>query len=379
MRAKWARPTTSTKSARSIGGRLGKLSSSLPSQLLAWQPFSTPVLLFWIVTAIVLLVRMVGKVDSLYLYMAPLFCGLIISLLYSRQWQIIVDLSLCYLIMDGMLKIISNYHPLLHIGSDLLIIAATVFWLSSTKSRQDVWPPLTRLVVFYCLWIILMIFHPYAISLFASVAAFKVHLVLVVMVFLGYSQCRSIENVERSLLVVALLGTFVSVVGLLQYWSGSELLHSLSDVYRERDEILGGDFRPWSTTNTPGGISLGAFLATPCWLALMNLPNATRRQQTIYAFMIFIGLVALPFSQSRTMMAGVIGEILIFVIFCGTRMFKRAIVTLVLGVVMAGFSYFAATAIATSYEGDNQYAHVFYVEGRLQSLLQKDTYTSSIL
>jgi hypothetical protein len=88
----------------------------LNSQMLAWQPFSTPVLLFWLLTAVVLIARIRFGVDIVYLYMAPLLFSLGVCVRYARKWNVIVDLALCYLTVEGMLKILSDYHPLLQSG-----------------------------------------------------------------------------------------------------------------------------------------------------------------------------------------------------------------------------------------------------------------------
>jgi hypothetical protein len=323
------------------------------------------------------LARILLGVDYQIIYMLPLLFSIVLALAFYRQWDTLVDLLLSYLTVEGMLKILSDYHPFVHVGVDLLTLAIGFLWFISIKElqREGIWPPLRGLVFFYVAWTFIMLFHPNAISLFASLASFKVHLTMLVLFFLGYSQCRSLDKIERAMLIVGLLGTFISLVGLLQYLQGSESLYSLSSIYRDRSEAIGGDFRPWSTTNAPGGISFGAFISTACWLGLINSENTPYNRKIAYTIMFLISLIALPLSQVRIMVLAVLCGATIFLIICGKRILKRTIFTALLLVLLGFVGYYGAITLATRAGVDEQnIGNEFQVVGRMHSLLKRESY-----
>jgi hypothetical protein len=93
---------------------------------------------------------------------------------------------LLYLLFEGAVKILSNYNPVLHVGSDILLLAT--FWrLYQRKNNQ---PDIAKVdestsrdlrvaVVFFALfwvWVAVQFFNPVGIGLLPSIASLKLHL-----------------------------------------------------------------------------------------------------------------------------------------------------------------------------------------------------------
>src|SRR3990167_5010359 len=94
----------------------------------------------------------------------------------SKDWERAIKLFFCYLSIEGLLKIVTNYHPVIHIGADVLLLLICLNWFFTTvvigfRDAKFKKSPMTLPILFFVLWIFVEIANPYAISLYASAAS----------------------------------------------------------------------------------------------------------------------------------------------------------------------------------------------------------------
>lgn len=173
-----------------------------------------------------------------------------------------------YIGFEGFLKIISNYHPVVHIGSDLLVglLVVKVLWTHFIKgeSLPAKLPPLWGLFLLHYVWVLICVLNPYSLSLFSSLAGAKVYTSMVLLYFFGYYYGDSEKRVHLY------LGTFLSVVlihavvGLYQGWVGPESVLSLHPRYAyQLAKYADYAFRPFGLTNLPGAPAVFISLIFP--------------------------------------------------------------------------------------------------------------------
>lgn len=191
--------------------------------------------------------------------------GAVLALPY--QWAI--RLLFAYLGFEGMAKIITNYNPIVHVGADLLVVALTVRWfLAYLLKRETVSerrPPLIPLFVLHCIWFLIEFMNPYSIGLVPSLAGAKVYLTMPLLYVFGFYLARDGKNVRWFMAVWVLTVLIQVVTGLYQASAGPQSVLRLSPGYAIPLQKFDASyaFRPFGTTNLPGGASLFVALATP--------------------------------------------------------------------------------------------------------------------
>ncbi|KPJ83916.1 MAG: hypothetical protein AMS18_17105, partial [Gemmatimonas sp. SG8_17] len=175
-----------------------------------------------------------------------------------------------YLTVEGMLKLMSNYHPLVHIGTDIVLWSLVAAWaaiaLASGRKRLARGPFLTLLLL-HVTWVLLLVFSPYTTSLFVGVASLKIHLSMIPLYFIGFMLAADANAPGRFLRVLTLFWTATFVFTLLQYVGGPDSMFDLGEVYRLRASYF-HEWRPFGTTALPGGQSVIALLALPFAMCL---------------------------------------------------------------------------------------------------------------
>lgn len=189
---------------------------------------------------------------------AIVFLGFIfigISLIPMR-WALLC--CLVYIGFEGFFKIISDYHPVVHIGSDLLVILLLLRVLIKMFFRgnpvPDLLPPLMGLFLVHFLWILITLFNPYSLGFIPSIAGSKIYITMPLLFFFAYYESESIEDLHFFIKGFIFVAFFHTLFGLYQSMNGPESVLSLHPRYAiQLEKYKNTAFRPFGLTNLPGG------------------------------------------------------------------------------------------------------------------------------
>lgn len=176
-----------------------------------------------------------------------------------------------YLSIEGLLKLLANYHPIIHIGLDLLLAIIVAAWVGLAILRRDVHlprVPLLFLVAAHVFWILLLTFSPYTASTYVAVASWKVHLTMIPLYFIGYTLAADPDAPRRFMRAMLIVWVVSFAFTGLQYVTGPSGIADLGDAYLRRSAYY-HEWRPFGTTALPGGEAIFAFFAIPFALCLV--------------------------------------------------------------------------------------------------------------
>ncbi len=179
-----------------------------------------------------------------------------VIILIPVKWGLVF--TFLYIGLEGFLKVVSGYHPVIHVGSDVLVIFLTLktIFESVLGQTKDVrfTPPFAILFLFHFVWVFITLFNPYSLGLIPSLAGAKVYVTMMLLYFFGYSQTRTLKDADdflKPLMIVVLLHT---VFGIYQGMVGEQSVLSLHPGYAaQMDKFKNLAFRPFGLTNLPGG------------------------------------------------------------------------------------------------------------------------------
>ena len=238
----------------------------------------------------------------------------------SKDWERSIKLFFCYLSIEGLLKMITNYHPVVHIGADILLLLICLNWFFATviigfreaKFRKA---PLTMPIIFFVLWILIEIVNPYAISLYASVASFKVHITMIPFYFFAYFFIDSKEQIIKYWNLFLGICFMVCTFAIVEYILGPKSLTWISSTYVQKAERFHGFlYRPFSTTALAGGGSIFAHIAAPFAISSLFFKNSVFKRILI-VLLLFFATMTLFISQVRQLfLASLIVLIISFIL-----------------------------------------------------------------
>ncbi len=170
---------------------------------------------------------------------------------------------LTYLLFEGAVKILSNYNPALHVGSDVILLA-TVWRLYQRKNGQ---PDIAKTddataadlrvaTVFFALfwiWVAVQFFNPVGIGILPSVASLKLHLVPYLCFFIVCFLLSEKETLNLAYWVLGLV-FFEAAFAFFDWFVGVEFLSFISPRYMATywAFLKGGPYRPFGTCALPG-------------------------------------------------------------------------------------------------------------------------------
>lgn len=197
------------------------------------------------------------------------FSGLILSLylilMVPFKWALF--LVFMYIGLEGFFKVISNYNPFVHVGSDLIVIALCfkVLLQSFFKGANlKTTPPLTKLFMIHFLWLAIIMFNPFSLSVIASVAGAKIYVSMFLLYFFGYYLTQSESDVRFYMWPFIIVGVLHTVTGITQGFLGPDSLVALHPRYAvQLQKYQNVAFRPFGLTNLPGGPSVYLYQIYP--------------------------------------------------------------------------------------------------------------------
>jgi hypothetical protein len=272
-----------------------------------------------------------------------------------------------YLSVEGMLKLLTNYHPIVHIGADIILFFILVRWVGNKIITGEPFErtPYFGLIALHSFWIMIQVFNPYSLGLIPSLGSFKVHLTMIPLFFLGYSVMEEERDLKAFIALQCFLGFVVWGTAMQQYIQGPDSIAWLGPTAQEKLWQFGDFFfRPFGTTATPGapsnyGLIVLPFLVTGFWIWRSWLARV------MLSFLVILGVATLFVCQVR-------------------QVFILSVVAVFLVVMLAPRSVIGRGIAVTAMAGMGMIAYVMsqllgglVVMARFLTLLQSQTYLRS--
>ena len=220
-----------------------------------------------------------------------------------------------YLSIEGLVKLVGNYHPIVHIGVDIVLWAIVGVWVAKAiLQRRTHLPkvPFFTVLVLHVIWVSLLVFSPYTASIFVGVASLKIHLSMIPLYFLGFLFASSADMPRRFIRALTVVWCFAFALTIVQYMGGPASLFDFSGPALSRFAYF-HEWRPFGTTAIPGGEAVFALLALPFALYLVLSGRHRLRDPWIAATIVgslavfFVSGVRQLFLGSLIMVMGMIG------------------------------------------------------------------------
>ena len=272
--------------------------------------------------------------------MVPLAVAVLCIWLGRRLLTAVVIFA--YLSIEGLLKLLSDYNRVVHVGIDIIVLAVATAWiLEAVVRRRAQLPrlPWTGLIVAYAAWIVLETMNPYSPGLLPSLAAFKTHLTMIPLYFIGAAVVRSRRDVVLLCVGLSAIALVPFVSALAQYAAGPQSVLDLSPRFWQNISFY-HEWRPFGTSAVPGGASVFAFLATPLALLLLLAPEQRAWVRWLAGLTVALAAGTFIVSGVRQMILGCALAILVMAALLVARGRSRGLV----GVVFVGLMGTAAYA-----------------------------------
>jgi len=260
-----------------------------------------------------------------------------------------------YLSVEGLLKLLSNYNRVVHVGIDVIVLSVAAAWIVQAVVRRDAhlprlpWVPL---ILAYVAWIVLEVFNPYSPGLLPSLAAFKTHLTMIPLYFIGAALVRDRRGLLLMLGALSAIALVPYVTSVLQYVAGPQSVLDLSPRFWQNISFY-HEWRPFGTSAVPGGSSVFAFLVTPLALLLLIAPGLVRRLRWLAALSIALAAATFIVSGVRQMILGCLLAILVMAALQLSRGRSRGIVAVIFVALVGAGAYLGIQTYLTPISTEN--------------------------
>jgi len=288
---------------------------------------------------------------------------LLVLVMVPIRWAIL--LTFTYIGLEGFLKVVSNYHPVIHVGSDVLVILLCVKALVEGFSGGRIpreWPPLALLFALHFSWVLVSLFNPYGLGLVASLAGAKLYVSMVMLFFFGFYQTKSIRDARLFMIPLILVALLHTGFGIYQGMIGEQSVLDLHPRYAiQLEKYQQSAFRPFGLTNLPGGPAVYLAFVFPIVLYFIFTIRHTLLRWMLITFLpsgIFLFLLCQVRSSLLKMIVGsaifLVGAFLYMA--RDSRKVGAALVTLTIAI--SGVIYFLPQLMAVGVESneDNEAA-----------------------
>lgn len=252
------------------------------------------------------------------------------------------------LLFEGVAKVWSNYNPVVHVSSDLLLLVVTGrLW----ARRHELPPPpaavrrrLARVggcLMIFWLWVLVQFVNPWGLGIVPSLASLKVYLLPVLAFYCAALLLREEELRPLPAMMLA-MGLFEGVLAIVDWSFGDSGVPSLHPYYANltRGAYSGPFYRPFGTTALPGGPAMWMFhctMAGLAWLAQQRQmpPQSSWRlwlPRVAVATYVPVSIAALFICQVRSILV-------------------RAVILIVVGLAMQSRAWMLGTAAVSMVGG----------------------------
>jgi len=286
-----------------------------------------------------------------------MFAGVILTIaVIPLKWSIVFTFS--YIGLEGFLKVVSNYNPIIHVGSDILVIflclKAAIQAFTRRESMPIEVPPLIFLFLLHFGWVIVTIFNPYGLGLVPSLAGAKLYVTMVFLFFFGFYQTKSMKDAHHYMIPFLAVTLLHTGFGIYQGLVGEQSVLSLHPRYAVQLAKYGTTaFRPFGLTNLPGGPAVYMALVFPFILYFIFTVRSKLIKWILLSY-IPAGIFLFLLCQVRSsFLKGIIGSLIFtlgaFIYLArDSRKLAAILVTATIGI--AGGVYFLPQIMAMSIE-----------------------------
>ncbi len=283
----------------------------------------------------------------------PLLAALACLWLGRRLLTLVVIFA--YLSVEGLLKLLSNYNPIVHVGMDVVVLSITGAWVALAIARHQANVPRlpwVRAIGLYAAWIVFELFNPYSPGIVPALAAFKAHLTMIPLYFIGAALVRSKEDAIRLFVALAVVAFLPYVTAISQYVLGPSSVLDLSPRYWQNISYY-HEWRPFGTSAVPGGASVFAFMVTPLAVALLVMRRLPARIRWLAILSVTLAAGTFVVSGVRQMLLGCALALMVMTVLTFSRGRGRGTVAVMLVFVLGFGAYVGVQAFLTPISTEN--------------------------
>ncbi|MBI4402684.1 MAG: hypothetical protein HY537_00905 [Deltaproteobacteria bacterium] len=232
---------------------------------------------------------------EIFPFVAAMLTTALLSMLFSLKAQAVTILALfgiiCfvqlspangllfylfYLSIEGALKMFTHYNPIVHVGSDLILVFVLLRLLMQKQLETKLKPVsysaipqvhhiLGFMLVFW-LWVFVQFLNPWGIGLMPSIAAMKLYLApFAVFLIVGYLMQKNELKYIPCLLTI--IGFYEGAIALLDWYKGPTFLLAFEPTYARINYAFHNLlYRPFGLTVFPGAPSTWMYICLPAVL-----------------------------------------------------------------------------------------------------------------
>jgi hypothetical protein len=239
--------------------------------------------------------------------------------------KISLFLALIFISFQGFLKVISNYHPVVHLGADIVIITLVLKLLFQMATKNFAIkakaPPFTFLFVMHFCWLFVVCFNPYSLSFISSIAGSKIYISMFFLYFFGYYLVNNKKDVHNFFILFIVLTIIHNVFAIYQGFMGPSSVTSIHPRYAiQLQKYLTTAFRPFGLTNLPGGPSVYIYSTLPFFAYFIYIGKNILMSAFLFAWLPISGLT-LMFCQVRSaLLKGIISLVIFFITLLSSQL-----------------------------------------------------------
>ncbi len=287
---------------------------------------------------IFILVSVFLSLSFAYVFLFPLIYAIVaISLTLGISCAFFIPLEyalfgyLFYLLFDGSFKLMTGYHPLVHVVQDIILICILLRSMLDMRSQnlnKISYTPHISMILLFSIWVILQYFNPFGLGILPSIAGSKVYFSEIIVYFLAFHHLSK-ESRNNIIIWIVGLATFEAVLATAEYLFFPELIYSipgsgpLSYGTISKDIFHGALYRPMGTTALPGTPSVWMFLGAPFAIYLLLRPEKTLSTRLLALTFFIFAIPTLIFCQVRISIVLFLLSIIAVSLYPGTGLTKR--------------------------------------------------------
>ncbi len=223
-----------------------------------------------------------------------------------------------YLGIEGSLKLLSRYHPVIHVGADIIVLGLVVrTGMQILKERLDLpkrLPFLISLILMHFIWFLIVFMNPYAVSFQASLAAAKLYVVPQFLFLFGFFLITKADKLEKYFTPWLFVAFLHITFGLYQGAVGPSSVTGWSPLYQQvLNRFEGYPFRPFGLTSMPGAPAVFSYFLVPIFIYFF-LTSSSWIKKVFSLFLIFGFGVLLLLCQVKSAIIKFLGAIFLFLV-----------------------------------------------------------------
>lgn len=229
-----------------------------------------------------------------------------------------IQIYFVYIGFEGLFKMITNYHPVVHVGAEIIVAVLTGRFLLGRLQKgifvEVQRPPLTGLFIIHFIWFFIVFLNPYAMSLYSSLAGIKVYVSMFLLYFFGYYLTTDLKRIQQLMTPWIWIAVIQILTSIYQFQIGPSSVTWISPSYGiALKKFQGYAFRPFGVTAQAGAPCVYLFMVIPFLMRSMFQSNSLLKK--IYSLAVLIGsAVVLLICQVR---ASIIKAIIGLVTYTG--------------------------------------------------------------